>query len=590
MLFRTLTVFLFLCGSALAAEAPQPAISMVGQPRYAADFDHLEYVNPDAPKGGELYLAVSGSFDSINPYSVRGNRATGLTLMHESLMGRSWDEPFSLYGLIAQSITTPPDRSWVEFTLRPEAKWNDGTPITVEDVLFSFEALRDHGRPNHRTYYKKVLKAEIRGASSIRFTFDMSAGGDREMPLIMGLMPVLQKAWWSGRDLSAPSLDIPVSSGPYILKSINPGRALTFARNPDYWGRALAFNRGQWNFDRILYDYYRDDDVALEAFKAGAYDLRRENDPLKWLNSYTTPSVADGRIIKAEIPNGRTEPLRGFIFNTRHALFADGRVREALTYALDFAWMNRVLFGNVYRRAQSTFPNSELAATGLPQGLELAQLEPFRAQLPATLFTTPLHLPDGAEGMRSQLHHALSLLQNAGWRLQNGELVKDGKPFSFEVLLVSADDEKVALEFSRSLKRLGITARVRTVDSAQYQARLTDFDFDMTVNFWSSTLSPGNEQVYYWGSAAADQPGSRNYAGVKDPVVDALASSIAASSTRDELVARARALDRVLMSGHYVIPLTYLGRDLVAYRAQLARPDITPVYGILPEQTWWRKE
>lgn len=590
MFLRLLLSLLLFCTPVLAADTPrpQPAISMVGTPRYGPGFTQLDYVNPAAPQGGTLHLAVSGSFDSLNPYSVRGNRATGLTLTGESLMGRSWDEPFSLYGLIAESITTPDDRSWVEFQLRAVAKWSDGSPITVEDVLFSFEQLRDHGRPNHRTYYKKVSQAEATGPRSVRFTFDMSEGGDREMPLIMGLMPILQKAWWSGRDIGAPGLDIPVSSGPYRLTAVNPGRQLTYEKNPDYWGKNLPFNRGQWNFDRIIYDYYRDDDVALEAFKAGAYDLRREMDPIKWLNGYTIPALAEGRIIKAEIPNGRTEPVRGFIFNTRRELFADPQVREALTYALDFAWMNRVLFGNVYKRSQSTFPNSELAATGVPRGLELQQLAPFRSRLPAALFTTPLALPDGSEGMRRNLRTALTLLKQAGWTLQNGELVKNGKKFEFEILLVSADDEKVALEFSRSLQRLGITAHVRTVDSAQYQARLNEYGFDMTINFWSSTLSPGNEQVYYWGSAAADQPGSRNYAGVKDPVVDALAESIAKAQTRPELVARARALDRVLMWGHYIIPLTYLGRDLVAYQAGLGRPETTPVYGILPEQTWWR--
>lgn len=587
MLLRSFVFFMLLSVAAQAAETPQPAISMVGTPAYGPNFEHFDYVNPAAPKGGDLHLAVSGSFDNLNPYSVRGNRATGLTLMGESLMARSWGEPFSLYGLIAESITTPEDRSWVEFRLRPEARWSDGTPITVADVLFSFEQLRDHGRPNHRTYYKKVSRAEQTGPHSLRFTFDRAEGGDREMPLIMGLMPVLQKAWWTGRDLTAPSLDIPVSSGPYRLVSVNPGRQLVYERNPQYWGRSLAVNRGQWNFDRIIYDYYRDDDVALEAFKAGAYDLRREMDPLKWLSGYNTPAIAAGRIVRAEISNGRTEPLRGLIFNTRRPLFHDARVREALTAALDFAWMNRVLFGNVYRRAESSFPNSELAATGLPTGAELSVLEPYRAQLAAAVFNTPLSFPDGTEGMRQNLRAALALLNEAGWQLEAGELTKDGLPFSFEILLVSSDDQKIALEFARSLRRLGIDVRVRLVDSAQYQARLTDYDFDMTINFWSSTLSPGNEQVYYWGSQAADQLGSRNYAGVKNPVVDALATSIATSHTRDELVARARALDRVLMWGHYVIPLTYLGRDLVAYQSALQRPEVTPVYGILPEQTWW---
>lgn len=581
-----LALLLLLATPALA----DPAISMQGEPKYGPDFAALGYVNPDAPKGGTLRLAMTGSFDNLNPYSVRGNRATGFNLTGESLLGRSWDEPFALYGLIAEDVTTPPDRSWVEFKLRAGAHWNDGTPITVDDVLFSFEQLRDHGRPNHRTYYKKVAEV-THTANTVRFTFDMTGGGDREMPLIMGLMPILCKAWWQGRDISAPMLDVPVTSGPYKLSAVDAGRKLTYTRDANYWGNNLPLNRGQWNFDTITYDYYRDDDIALEAFKAGAYDLRREMDPVKWISGYNVPAVTSGNILKLEAPNQRPEPIRGFIFNTRRALFADVRVREALTQALDFEWMNKALFGGIYHRASSIYPNSELAFRGLPQGDELKALEPFRTQLPAALFTTAFALPSsdasGPGGMRENLRRAIGLLQQAGYTLKGGVMQKDGAPLKFEILLVSADDEKIALEFARTLKRLGIVATVRTVDSAQYQARMTDFDYDMTVNFWSSTLSPGNEQVYYWGSAAADTPGSRNYAGIKDSVVDALAGSIAAAPSRAELVARAQALDRVIMWGHYVIPLYYLGRDLAAYRSTLQRPATTAVYGILPEQTWW---
>lgn len=557
-------VFLFLTlGLLLAATGAvraESGVSMHGAPKYGPDFQALAYVNPDAPKGGTLRLAMTGSFDSVNPYSVRGNRATGATLTGESLLGRTWDEPFSLYGLIAESVTMPDDRSWVEFRLRPEARWNDGTPITVADVLFSWQALRDHGRPNHRTYYSKVLRAEETAPRTVRFTFaGGNAGGDREMPLIMGLMPLLQKSWWETRDVSAPTLEIPPTSGPYRLTEVDPGRRLVYVRDPDYWGQHLPLNRGQWNFDRITYDYYRDDAVALEAFKAGAYDLRREQDPVKWLSGY---AGFDG--VREEIPHGRPEPIRGFVFNTRRPLFADVRVREALAEALDFDWMNRTLFGNIYHRATSTFPNSELAADAGEQ-------------------------PGQASPMRDRYRRALALLTQAGWTTKNGILQKDGQPFTFEILLVSPPDTKVALAFARSLTRLGITAKVRMVDSAQYQTRMTDFDFDMTINFWSSTLSPGNEQLFYWGSQAAAQPGSRNYAGVNSPTVDALANSLATATTRNDLVTRARDLDRALMAGHYIIPLYYLGRDLAAYRPPLRRPAVTPVYGILPEQTWWRE-
>lgn len=529
-------------------------VSMHGAPKYGPDFQALDYVNPDAPKGGTLRLAMTGSFDSLNQYSVRGNRATGATLTGESLLGRTWDEPFSLYGLVAESVTMPPDRSWVEFRLRPEARWNDGTPITVEDVLFSWQALRDHGRPNHRTYYSKVTKAEVTGPRTLRFSF---AGGDREVPLIMGMMPLLQKAWWQTRDVSAPTLDIPPSSGPYRLVHVEPGRRLVYERDPDYWGRHLPFNRGQWNFDRITYDYYRDEAVALEAFKAGAYDLRREQDPIKWLNGYDGFSGT-----REEIPHGRPEPARGFVFNTRRPLFADVRVREALADALDFDWMNRTLFGGVYRQATSIFPNSELAADPLTET---------------------------SSSVRARLHRALALLTQAGWITRNGVLTKDDQPFTFEILLSAPQDSKVALTFVRSLARLGITATVRLVDSAQYQARMTDFDFDMTLNAWTSTLSPGNEQMVYWGRDAATQSGSRNYAGVQDATIDTRASSLATATSREELVTRARALDRAIMAGHYLIPLYYLGRDLVAYRPQIHRPAVTPIYGILPEQTWWEE-
>lgn len=591
MLYRLLLCFLLLLSPvAQARETPAPSIAMHGQPKYGADFTQLDYANPTAPKGGTLRLAMTGSFDSVNPYSVRGNRATGSTLAAESLMGRSWDEPFSLYGLIAQSITTPADRSWAEFTLNPKAHWNDGTPITVEDVLFSYQTLREKGRPNHRTYYSKVSKAEITGKNSIRFTFAANNEGDREMPLIMGLMPVLCKAWWQGKDITAPLLEIPVTSGPYKLTELDPGRRLVYQRDENYWGRDLPFNRGQWNFDRITYDYYRDDGVALEAFKAGAYDLRRETDPVKWLSGYQGISQS---IVRLEEPNSRTEPLRGLIFNTRRAPFDDIRVREALTHALDFEWMNRALFGGIYRRASSTFPNSELANTGLPTGLELNVLEQWRPALLPRLFTSPFTLPQsdasGPGGMRANLRKAVDLLRSAGFELRDGVMQRKGEPLAFEILLTDPRDQKIALEFARSLQRLGITAHLRTADSAQYQSRTNDFDYDMTINFWSSTLSPGNEQIYYWGSAAAGQPGSRNYAGVSSPVVDAMAKSIASAASREDLVAHARALDRVLMWGYYVIPLYYLGRDLMAYQADLQHPSFTPAYGLLPEQTWWWK-
>jgi microcin C transport system substrate-binding protein len=568
------------------AIAPQAshAIAMHGTPKYPADFTQLDYANPNALKGGTLRLSQLGSFDSLNPFTVRGNRAQGFAFVLESLMMRAWNEPFTLYGLIAQSITTPEDRSWVEFKLNPKACWNDGTSLTAQDVLFSYQTLREKGRPNHRTFYKKVTKAEIIGTDRVKFTFDMSEGGDREMPLIMGLMPIIQKKWWEGRDLTAPTLDIFPTSGPYKIERIEPGRKVVYARDKNYWGNDLPINNGQWNFDTIVQDYYRDDDVALEAFKAGNVDLRRESDPTKWRTGYP----ANPAYTLLDIPNARPEPLRGLIFNTRREMFADIKVRQALSAAFDFEWVNRALYGGLYKRAVSTFPNSELAFSGLPEGLELEALKPWASELPPALFTQAYTLP-GSGSARERLKQADSWLREAGWLLKDGVRMKDGKAFVFQILLSDPNDEKIALEFARGLKRLGIRAEVRTVDSAQYQSRATDYDFDMTINFWSSTLSPGNEQVFYWGSKSADAPGTRNYAGIKSAAVDALASSIAAAPSREALVARARALDRILMWHNAVIPLYYLGRDLIAANSQLGQP-ITPIYGVMPEQTWWWKD
>lgn len=606
---RALFLLLLFCPfTAFAAEAPQTSFSqssfsqssfsMHGTPKYAGR-DHFDYVNADAPKGGILKSSFTGTFDNVNPYSVRGTLAAGQgwgspTLTHESLMARGQDEPFGLYGLIAETITVPDDRSWVEFSVNPKARWNDGTSITADDVLFSYEQLRAKGRPNHRNYYSKVAKAEKVGERSVRFTFD-PAKADRELPLIMGLMPVLCKKWWETRDIGAPSLEIPVTSGPYKIESVDPGRRLVYRRDQNYWGRDIPANIGQWNFDKITYDYYRDRNIALEAFKAHAYDFRREQDPRPWRISYETPALKKGDMKQAELAHGRPEPMRGFIFNTRRPLFADIRIREALTYAFDWEWVNKALYGNMYRRNLSFFPNTELASSGLPQDDELAALTPFKGELPPELFTQPFTLPttdaSGPSGQRDNLQKALALLESAGWHFKSGRLTNaKGESFTFEILIVDPMDQKLSLELSRSLKRLGIEVRIRPVESAQYQSRMTDYDFDMTVNFWTSTLSPGNEQTFYWGSKAAGEPGTRNYAGVKNPAIDSLANGIAKAPTREELVARVRALDRALLWGYYVIPLGYLGRDLIAYWNDFGMPSALPVFGAMPEQTWWSKE
>ncbi len=574
---------------------------MHGAPKYGPDFKHFDYVNPTAPKGGTLKLGVVGTFDSLNPFIVRGTspNAPAFSLfsagaVYEPLMARSWNEPFSLYGLIAESIETPEDRSSVAFTLRPEARFQDGKPITVEDVLFSFETLRDKGRPNHRAYYKKVEKAEKTGPRGVRFRFKREPDGswDREMPLIMGLMPILPKHDWQGRDFNQTTLRVPVGSGPYKITRVDPGRSVTLTRDPHYWGRKVPSQQGLYNFDEVRIDYYRDDNVALQAFKAGQFDLRREGDPRKWASAYEGPALADGRLSLTRFPHQRPEAIGGFALNTRRALFKDPALREAVSLAFDFGWINKTLFRGAYKRSESFFPNSELAAgRGLPEGLEKEILEKYRAKLPPDIFTRPVTPPedDGSNAARRRaLLQAAEILRKAGYKMKGGVLYAPKKePVQFEIMLSDPTEEKIALEWARNLKRLGIEARVRTVDSAQFQARLSGFDYDVTTARWINSLSPGNEQLFFWGCAAAGQNGSRNYPGVCDPVVDALARAIPAARTREGLVAQARALDRVLMAGHYVVPFYYLGFDPIAYWAsRLKHPAATPIYGPILE-TWW---
>jgi microcin C transport system substrate-binding protein len=572
---------------------PVHGIAMHGDLKYPPDFTHFDYVNPNAPKGGTLRQAVVGSFDSLNPLIVRGLPALGLAQVIEPLLARSADEPFSLYGLLAESVEVPEDRSSVTFRVRPQARWHDGTPVTADDVLFSYAMLREHGTPNRRQFYAKVAEAQRLDERTIRFTFAPDPDGriDREMPLIMGLMSVVSKAWWSGRDFTRTTLEPPMGSGPYRVAVVDAPRRLVLERDPGYWGRDLPVRRGMANFERIDTDYYRDDTVALEAFKAGVADIRRETDPGKWAGGYDGPALRQGRIVREILPSGRPEPMRGLIFNTRRPLFQDRRVRMALGMAIDFAWINRALQHGALVRTASYYPNSELAATGLPGPGERAVLEPLRGRVAPELFTTPFTLPQtdgsGPAGTRANRRAALTLLAQAGWHVAAGRLVDgQGQPFAFEILLGDPADERIALEFARGLERIGIRASVRLVDSSQYQGRLDSYDYDMTVNRWVSTLSPGNEQLFYFGSATGRQPGGRNYAGVRDDAVDDIALSIAQARTRADLVARVRALDRVLLWGHYVVPLFHQPGDRLAYWSHLRRPAITPVYGYVLE-AWW---
>ena len=584
-----LALLLFAGAAAADGTYKGHGIAMHGDLKYGPDFTHFDYVNPDAPKGGELRLYGLGTFDSFNPFIIKGNPDNDSGRIYDTLMVGSADEPFSEYGLLAESIETPADRSWVIFTLRPQAKWHDGQPITADDVIWTFETLRTKGRPEFRAYYANVVSVEKVGDRSVKFTF--KPGENRELPLILGQLAVLPKHYWQGRDFEAATLDPPLGSGPYKLDKFEPGRWSSYVRVPDYWGKDLPVNRGRNNFDVIRRDYYRDMTVALEALKAGAYDLRMEASSKDWATAYDVPAVRDGQLIKGKFTHERPAGMQGFAFNLRRPVFQDRRVREALGYGLDFEWSNRTLFYGQYTRARSYFGNSELAANGVPQGAELAVLEPFRGKIPDEVFTAEYQPPvtDGSGNMRDNLRKAADLLKAAGWSIdpKSKRLVDaQGQPFEFEILLFDPAYERVALPFAKNLERLGITARVRTVDPAQYKKRTDDFDYDMIIQGWDQSLSPGNEQRGYWTSAYADQPGSPNALGLKDPVIDALVEQIVAAPDRQSLVARTHALDRVLQWGFYVVPNWYIPYDRIAYWDRFGIPSVIPAQGVQTD-AWW---
>jgi microcin C transport system substrate-binding protein len=578
-----------LTGPAWAADAGvtvSHALAMHGDLKYGPDFKHFDYVNPNVPKGGEVRLADIGTFDSLNPFILKGSAAAGIGGLFDTLTARSDDEPFSQYGLIAESIEVPADRSWVAFTLRPEARFHDGSPITVEDVIFTFETLKAKGHPFYRAYYANVQKAEKVGERKVKFTF--SPGDNRELPLIVGEMPVLSKAYFSTRDFEKTTLEPPVGSGPYKVESVDPGRSITYRRVKDYWAEKLPVNVGRNNFDLIRYDYYRDATVALEAFKSGEYDFRQENIAKNWANAYNSPAVTQGLIKKEEIAHEQPAGMQAFIFNTRQPFFQDPRVRQALAHAFDFEWANKNLFNGAYKRTTSYFANSELASSGLPSPEEIKILEPFRGKIPEEVFTQEYRPPttDGSGNIRDNLRKAFALLKEAGWIIKDKRLVNAGQPMAFEILLVDPSFERIALPFVRNLERLGVTARVRTVDTTQYENRVENFDFDLIVATLPQSLSPGNEQRDFWTSEKADVPGSRNLAGIKDPVVDKLVDLVIAAPDRQSLVHRTRALDRVLLWGHYVIPQWHINVFRVAYWDKFGRPEKTPKYA-LAFDAWW---
>jgi peptide/nickel transport system substrate-binding protein len=568
------------------------AIAMHGAPALPADFTHMPYANPDAPKGGRLVQGFLGTFDSLNPLIVRGLAVQQIRgFVVESLMARGNDEAFTLYGLLAKSVETDDARSYVTFHLDPRARFSDGQPVLAEDVLFSWALLRDKGRPNHRQYYSKVVKAEAPDPRTVRF--DLGGANDRELPLILGLMPVLPKHAIDVATFEETSMSPPIGSGPYRVGAVKPGASVTLTRNPDYWGRDLPVNRGLWNFDEIRLDFYREANGQFEAFKRGLYDFRVETEPLRWHDGYDFPAARNGEVIRDTIKTGMPQPSEFLVFNTRRPVFSDIRVREALTLLFDFEWINRNYFFGLYGRSASFFAGSELSAYGrAADDRERELLKPFAAHLRPDILDGSYRLPvtDGSGRNRATLRSALTLLSQAGYDLDGTVLRQRSTkvPLTFEILVTTRDQERIALAYMRDLKRAGIEASVRAVDAVQFDQRRLGFEFDMIQNRWDQSLSPGNEQSFYWGSEAADNQGTRNYMGAKDPAVDALIAAMLEAREHPAFVSAVRALDRVLMSGFYAIPLFNVREQWIARWNRIERPAATALTGYLPE-TWWQK-
>jgi peptide/nickel transport system substrate-binding protein len=589
-LSHRLPALLLLCALAATppAAADMHAIAMHGAPALPEDYAHLPYANPDAPDGGRIVFGAVGGFDSMNPYLPLG-RAPYEVRAHtvESLLGRSWDEPFTLYGLLARGLETPLNRAWVEFELRPEARFSDGTQVTVEDVIWSMRTLAEFGRPNFRNVWKKV--SAVRQTAPLRVRFDFSEP-DREAPLILGLAPILSRAQWADKDFGKASLEPLIGSGPYVVDAFEPDRFLSLRRDPAYWGRHLPFNVGRNNLDEIRVEYFRDGTALYDAFRAGEITFFREADVARWREG-----TADDRedVARAMIPHQRPTGMYGFVFNTRRALFSDIRVREALTLAFNFEWVNETMLDGAYERIESYFHNSELAHDGAAEGMEREILEPHAASLPEGALDAAYAPPssDGDRRNRRNLRQAARLLQEAGWRVRDGVLVDAaGAPFAFEILLGASADERIAGVFRDALATLGIEATIRLVDSAQYQARRNGYDYDMIVNRWGLSLSPGNEQRFYWGGDGVETPGTRNYMGVDSPAIDAAIDALLSARRKQDFMAAAHALDRALSHGVYVVPFWFAPVSRIYHAADLRFPDRIPLYGDwigwAPE-VWW---
>ncbi len=597
--------FTFFCAfPAFAQEVPRHGVALHGAPKYPADFKHVDYVNPDAPKGGTLKLSVTGSFDSLNPFIIKGDPAAGLNyirsdLLYESLMQNAWDEPFSLYGVIAKDITIADDKSWVRFTLRDEAKWHDGVAITADDVVWTFNTLIENGQPFFKAYWGDVAEVKAESEKSVIFTFKVK--GNAELPLIIAEMSILPKHYWTadGRVFGETSLEPPLGSGPYKIGKIDAGRSIEYVREPNWWGKDLPFFKGMYNFDKIVYDYYRDDNVAHQAFLSQDYDVKIENNAKIWNESYTVPAAKQAHLIKEEIENSRPAGMQAFVYNIRKPLFQSIEVREALAYAFDFEWSNKQFAYGDYVRTQSYYENSDLASRGLPSEAELGLLEPLRGKIPDRVFTEEYKAPvtDGSGNLRDNLRTGIALLEKAGYTQINKDGVRfktlpDGSDLTldFEILHFSQTFERWVLPFTMNLKRMGVQASFRVVDPAQFQRRLNEYDFEMLIGGFGQSDSPGNEQREFWGSDKADIPGSRNYIGIKDPVIDALVTEIIHASSREDLVTKTRALDRILLWNHYVIPMWSYSKWRIAYWDNIERPENLSGISPLIAQSWWAKD
>ncbi len=568
----------------VSAEAKH-GISMHGEPALPADFKSLPYADPAAPQGGALRQAVTGTFDSVNPFILKGTAATGIrTYVFESLMARNYAEPFSLYGLLAESIDVSDDRQTFTYKLRPEAKFSDGVSVTAADVVFSLKMLMEKGHPRYKNNYSKVTATETPDEHTLVFH---QTAGDRELPLIVGLMPIIEQKYWEGKAFDEATLAPFPGSGPYTIGEIKPGEKIVYKKNPDYWGKNLAVGKGLWNFDTVQFDYYKDANAALEAFKKGDADVRIETDPKRWTTAYDFPAVSEGKVVKEFVEQKSPAAATGFAFNTRRPIFADAKVREALIMAFDFEWANANLFSNKYRRTFGYFGGSELSSQNRPaDAAELAVLGDDAKRVSAD-GSYMLPVSDGSGRDRKMLRAVVGKLADAGWKIVEGKMVNDkGEPFAFTITIQNPDQEKIALHYQRTLDNIGIKADVRNVDASQFAALQKTYDYDMIPYSIFNSLSPGNEQKLYFGSEGKTKEGTRNYAGIADPAVDRAIEALLKAKTREELVAAARAEDRLLVAGHYILPFFDLGGQWVAHWKYIGRPDTQPLPGFEATTLW----